>query len=178
MSYTSMMMFRGRKPKTEIRYGNSWGGSARIWDALFDKYLKDPKLPYDTWLTGGEKAQALWGLAKREDLPMFERAVHTSTFDRAFVLRKDFARFCADLRAFDAAYLVQQRVSHLVKWAEDIEKCDAKTQAVAFYHNSISDNPWLKQEKDDGELVYRPLSDGFDVYKWLKQQSKKEKGGA
>ena len=62
--------------------------------------LKDPKIPYDTWLSGGERAQALWDLTKREDLTTYERAVHISTFDRAFVLRKDFARFCADLRAF------------------------------------------------------------------------------
>lgn len=174
MSYTKMIKFECGEPKTEIRYGNSWGGAARIWNALFDKYLKDPKIPYDTWLSGGERAQALWDLTKREDLTTYERAVHISTFDRAFVLRKDFARFCADLRAFDTTYPAQQCVSHLVKWAKDIERCDAKTQAVAFCHNSISENPWLKQQKDDGELFYRHLSDGFDVYKLVEQQSKKK----
>src|SRR5690242_1122243 len=102
MSYCAIITFKFGRPDQQIKYGNAWGGAAYVWTALYDKYLKDPAIAYDSWLTDFRENQGkrLWGLAYRTDLPAYERAVNFSTFDYAIVRREHFERFCADLREF------------------------------------------------------------------------------
>ena len=105
MSYSTLMFFKDKKVIDEIEYTNSHGTAPYVWGVLFDKHLKDPNIPYDSWLlrcaTGDT---ALWELNAREDLPDYERAVHAFTMDRAFVKRQDFSRFAAHIRAFLAVH--------------------------------------------------------------------------
>lgn len=165
MSYCEIIIFKDGKPTGGIEYRNSWGGAARIWDALFEKYLKDPAIPYHTWVSGDH--QPLWDLAKRKTLPEHERAVHASTFDHAYISQTNFPRFCTNLRTFDQAFPKGQKVSHLQAWADTIEKLDADVEAVGFYGTSVAENPWMKYDKGKDETVAVPLSEGWEIYDWL-----------
>lgn len=169
MSYCQLIIFKDGKPSYGIEYRNAWGGAARIWDALFEKHLKNPNIPYHSWISGDQ--QPLWDLAKRETLPMHERAVHASTFDHAYVRRENFPRFCADLRAFDAAYPSGPKVSHLSAWADALEKLDA--EAIGFYGTSVAENPWMKYDEAKDESIPVPLSDGWELYDWLDKSNAK-----
>jgi hypothetical protein len=168
VSYCAVIEFRGGKAGRQHEFQNAWGGAARIWSALFDKYLKDPNREYDNWLSRASRDgdRSLWDLAKDARLTDFERAIHMATFDKAVVFRKDFARYVADLRAFDAAYPLARRDvrpaglteleqtlseeveagskprNHLLAWAELIEKLPEEVEAVGFHQTSVVESPW------------------------------------
>ncbi len=166
MSYCEIVTFKDGKPNGSVEYRNAWGGSVFIWTALFDKYLKDPSRPYHSWFLG--EPQALWDLATRKDLPLCERAVHTSTFDRAMVRREHFEMFVLHLREFVSRYPRGDGVCHLSAWANFIESCDA--EAVGFVGTSVSGSLWSEwNEETDEERLY-DLNSGYEhleVYDWL-----------
>ena len=163
MSYCKIVIFRDGKAAEDIEFRNAWGGAARIWESLFERYLKNPDIPYDSWLFGNQ--QLLWDLAKRQTLPIYERAVHASTFDRAYVRQVNFSRFCTDLRAFDAAFPAGTKISHLQAWADAIEKLNA--EAIGFHGTSVSEDLWRKYDEAKDESIATPLSEGWEIYEWL-----------
>lgn len=166
MSYCKLITFVDGKPKGGEEYRNAWGGAARIWNALFDRYVKDPAIPYHNWMSEKDQA-ALWALAKRDDLPMAERAVHASTFDFAFVRREHFGRFADDLRSFCATYPAGQSVCHLQAWAALLESLPENVEAIGFHGTSVAENPWWNYNEQTDESLPKPLSEGFEVYDWL-----------
>lgn len=80
MSYAQLIIFKDGKADGGVEYRNAWGGSARIWDALFNAYVPK-KTKYDSWtnMENGDDRR-LWDLAIRADLPMFERATQDPDF--------------------------------------------------------------------------------------------------
>jgi len=52
MSYAQLIIFKEGKANGGVEYRNAWGGSARIWDALFNSYVPK-KHEYDSWLAHG-----------------------------------------------------------------------------------------------------------------------------
>lgn len=163
MSYCEVIEFRRGKPGESLECRNAWGGAAFIWSALFDTYLKDPKIPYHNWL--GEDNSKLWALHARKDIEPALRNVLRSTFDYALVYRKDFKRFAGDLRYFVTWAGTRDAVCHLLAWADFIER--SKAQAVGFYHTSVAENPWYDYSDEAKELVPYDLKKGtkhFDVY--------------
>lgn len=166
MSTCAIIEFRDGKADTEHRFGNSWGGAARIWTALFDKYAKDPKIEYDNWLTTASQPgnRRLWDLVDDPRLMEFEKAVHYATFDNFIVRRENFSRFAKHLREFSLAYSYGG-IDHLPAWANVIEKSDA--EAVGFHHTSVSENPWIAWADDSDEGTPYDLNIGdkhFEVY--------------
>jgi len=143
-----------------------------VWDSLFNKYLKDPNIPYHTWLCQTESESPLWKLAQRQDLPMCERAVHAFTFDHFYVRREHFIRMATDLRSFDDLNPTQgSQSNHLPAWADLIEKSDA--DAIGLWATSVCSNPWNKYDPETDEAIPFPLSDGWEVYDWLETHKTK-----
>jgi hypothetical protein len=168
MSYCKIITFKNGKPAGGVEFQNAWGGAARIWNALFEKHLKNPFIQNHSWLCSDK--QALWDLAKRKTspLPECERAVHASTFDRAYVNRQNFPRFCADLRSFDVTYPVAQAVvNHLSAWADTIEKLGTDVEAIGFLGTSVGENLWVEYDQENDRDILVPLTDGWEVYDWL-----------
>ena len=166
MGYCEIIPFKDGKPQTGVEFINPWRGAARIWDALFDRYLKRHDIPYHSWIASYREdgGQSLWDLAKRSQLPLFERTVHAFTFDLAFVRRENFPRFAADLRSFDVKYPVDYP-SHLPAWASLIESMDC--EAVGQYATSVSRCPWWPWDEEREEHRRLTLADGFEVYEWI-----------
>lgn len=170
MSYAALITFKEGKPDACIEYRNAWGGSARIWDALFKRYIPK-KHEYDTWVNDPHDRR-LWDLAKREDLQMFERAVHAFTFDRFYVRREHFGRLSLDLRLFVDTYPAGACVDHLPAWANWLDE-NNEIEAVGLHGTSVSENIWYRPKEcphcgnntDESEPV--PLADGTEVYEWL-----------
>lgn len=172
MSYTQLIIFKDGKADGGVEYRNAWGGSARIWDALFKAHVPK-KHEYDSWIsTGNGDDRRLWDLASRADLPMFERAVHAFTFDHFYVRNEHFGRLAADLRAFVEKYPAGQCVDHLPAWAKWLDE-NSGVEAVGLYGTSVSENIWHRAKScphcgnatDETEPV--PLSEGTEVYDWL-----------
>jgi hypothetical protein len=175
MSYCQINVFKNGLPEYGEEYRNSHGGHSRIWTALFDKYLKDPTIPYDCWLTRSLHDRSLWELAHRKDLPLFERAVHTSTFDYAIVRRENFERYVAHLREFVDTYPAGNYVCHLLAWADFIEGCDEDVEAIGYYGTSCGEDLWFVWDGDKEESVPYDLNTGekhLEVYEWLEYWEK------
>jgi len=171
MSYTSLIIFKGGKAAQQVGFRNAWGGSARIWDALFTAYV--PKRgPYDSWLTGDGDDKRLWNLVDSKELTDFERAVHAFTFDLFYVRNEHLGNLEADLRAFVVKYRRPGKVNHLPAWAQWIEG-NPTVEAVGLYGSSVGENLWYRNKScphcghaiDETEPV--PLTDGIEVYDWL-----------
>ena len=172
MSYCALIIFVNGKPDGQVEYSNSWGGSARIWDALFKSYVPK-KHEYDSWLTNNGNDRRLWDLALRQDMPMFERAVHAFTFDRFYVRKEHLGRLAGDLRKFVEKHpAAGGHVDHLRAWAKWLDE-HGEVEAVGLHGTSVSENPWCRHtkcptcegENDDMEAI--PLSEGQEVYDWL-----------
>lgn len=172
MSYCALIYIKDGKQASSQEFRNAWGGAAYIWDYLFNRYLKDPRKEYDTWLTSASASDApLWKLAGRKDIPRFLRAVHASTFDRAYVAREHFKQFTADLREFVlVAGTEGQRVIHLLDWADAIDALGDDIDAVGFHGTSVSENLWFVYDAEKDESVPYDMSardEHFEVYEWL-----------
>lgn len=168
MSHCKIIVFENGKPAKSAEYRNAWGGAAFIWDCLFNKYLKDPMNKYDTWVLG-RNMDKLWNLAERDDVLLFERAIHTATFDRAVIVREHLPRFAQDLRMFVDAYPSGQRVCHLSHWARFCDE-HPDVEAIGFHHTSVSENLWYEWEEETEESMPYDLNTmdrHFEVYHWL-----------
>ncbi len=172
MSSCKIITFEKGKPSGEVVYPNSWGGAARIWDAMFNRYLNDDNEPHKTWLMlGASGISKLWVLADREDLPRCERAVHAATFDRALVRRENFADFANDLRAFVVDYPVVGKVCHLRAWADFVDTCEA--EAIGFQATTVSDNLWYTYDEETDTTTpydYNEQNEHLWVYEYIAQK--------
>jgi len=167
MSTCSIIEFRDGLADSVISFRNSWFGAARIWTALYDTYLKNPDIEYDSWMTSvmrDPKGCVLWQLWKRQDLPFFERIVLFSTMDAAMIRQENFSKFAGHLREFAERFPVPAHACHLKTWADYIEKSDA--EAIAFHGNSMSDNHWLIYVEGEEGRPYNLNRDTnhFEIY--------------
>lgn len=177
MSYCKLIIFKDGKASDGVEYRNAWGGSARIWDSLFKAHVPK-KSEYDSWVSNPNDRR-LWDLALREDLPMFERAVHAFTFDLFYVRNENFRRLAGDLLAFVEEYPAGECVDHLPAWAQWLVE-NIGVEAVGLHGTSVSENVWYRattcphcgNATDDMETV--PLAEGKEVYDWLAGKSNAE----
>lgn len=137
---------------------------------MFDTYIKDPKIEYDSWLVRCMKDdRSLWDLAMRLDIPEELRIVHAATFDHAIIEQKNLARYVECLRKFlkAAAPTAGEYVCHLGRWADFIEE-HPNVEAIGFYINSIVENPWVESYNEEtGEETPYNLKTGdkhFEVF--------------
>lgn len=167
MSSCEIVVFKNGKADFGAEFGNSWGGCASIWNALYDKYVKDPYKQYDNWMTGNTKG--LWDLAKRKDLPMFERVVLFLTFDNATVKQENFQKIAVHLREFSDAHAKPGNVNHLPAWADFIESCDA--EAIGIHATSVNENPWFDWLEEKEEYVPYDLTTGTKHYEIFEEMA-------
>lgn len=171
MGYCELIPFKDGAPISGVEFRNPWGGASRIWDALFKAYIPK-KGEYDSFLNSAIKDSRLWDLAKRRDLPTFERAVHLFTFDNFYVKNSNLSRMAADLRSFAEKYPTGECVDHLPAWSRWMEE-NGTAEAVGLYATSVGNNLWYRRKKcphcgsemDESEAV--PLSEGTEVYEWV-----------
>jgi hypothetical protein len=178
VSYCAIVTFRDGKPAEYEEFRNSWGGAAYVWDALFNRYLRESE--YDSWMS---RTQQLWDLSNSAEVPRERRAVLLSTFDYALVMRADFAQFASDLRAFRRDFGIvrpnkgiggwksYEVVCHLDGWAAFVESLDA--EAVGFYGTSVGENLWYSYDEETEESVPYDMATGtkhWSVYEALGMQ--------
>lgn len=170
MSRAYLITFKNGKVDKLIEYGNSWGGAARIWTSLFNQYITK-KHECDSWLAGGGDDKRLWDLATDSRVSFLEKVVHVFTFDRHYVLQKDFVTLVRALRYFSETYATNG-VDHLPRWADWIES-HPEVEALSLHCTSVSENPWIQRKKcshcdnEINEWEYIPLSGGCDVFEFI-----------
>lgn len=150
MSSTRLIEFVGGVASSQHELRNSWGGAARVWDAIFEKY-GTKRHEYDNWLTAATDGR-LWKLWDTCDFTEFEQWVYLFTCDNALVASKDFKKLAWALREFVKAY-PPRGVCHLSAFADFLEKSTA--EAIGLYATTVTENPWLEwDEEKDEEVPY------------------------
>ena len=168
MSYCAIEVFRDGKIDDEKEFGNSWGGSARVWSSLWDRYEK--KHEYDSWMM--DDTRRLWDLDRDPRLQEFEKSVLVLTFDRAIVWRGNFKRMADDLKSFAAEYPVTGKADHLASWAEFIQGLaeDPSNEAIGVIGTSVTGdlfNGWDQETDTPIEYNLHKDTKHIEVYEYL-----------
>ncbi len=171
MGYCAIITFENGLAKHSIEFRNPWGGASYIWTKIYDRYFKDPKKEYDSWLTGYPNDKRLWDLDAQKNWPFFVQVVNLSTFDKAIIRKKNYKRYAEHLREFFKEFDQNgPEVCHLLAWADFIENCEA--EAVGFYATSVGSNLWVKYDEEmDISIPYNINTEDqhFEVYEWLEK---------
>jgi len=148
-STTIKAIYPGERVEDIEELRNSWGSAPHVWDAMFKRYVPQ-KHEYDSWMT--DRDGRLWKLWDREDIPRHQRAVLGLTFDRAYVLKKDYAQAAADIRQFLQDFPVSS--GHANHWPHiaALFESDPAFPAIGFQWTSVSEDtfqgPWNEEKED------------------------------
>jgi len=142
-------------------YSNAWGGAAFIWGHL-QRHLGWKEAD---WLfeVGKEGSRSLWNIAVREDIPIEDRVAMAITFDLCYIEAVDVPAIAQSLRRFVGKYGTQEKVCHLLTWADDMETMIQEgAQAIGFHHTSVGENPWVRYEGESDPIYLTPV-EGYSV---------------
>jgi hypothetical protein len=158
MSYTTILaVYPGEKTEELRELSNAWGSAPYIWTSLSEKYYGDQSY----WLL---HVDDFFDLARDKRLLSCEKAVLVMTYDRAYVLKKDFGQAAANIRAFLALFPNYQGFNH---WPQiyALFVSDPDIPAIGFHMTSVSgnpfDGPWNEETEDHDPLDW---STAYSVY--------------
>jgi len=172
MSYTTIKaLWPGEKNENLEELSNGHGSGPVLWMAISEKYLHDEM----AWLHG--EGKKVWSLWKNGAIPKHVRACLMLTFDRAYVLKKDYLRAAKDIRLSLSELAIKSgRVNHWPRIAEIFES-NSNIPAIGLWCTSVSDDPfegpWNEKEEKHDPLDWNTT---FDVYKNLDNIPEKVKG--
>lgn len=162
MSYTTVKaLWPNEKQEDFEELRNSHGSAPVIWDAMMKKYIGG-----EHWLTGN--IDKLWKLWERCDIPIYLRAVLMMTFDRAYVIKKDYEEAAKHIRLFLNDYPPESnKVNHWPRIAEIFES-NPDIPAIGLYCTSVSEDPFEGEYDEEKEEYGQPdWEQCFDIYKDL-----------
>jgi hypothetical protein len=131
-------------------FRNAWLGAMNVWRQMAKHYLgwADIDMVRPDY-------KPIWALARREDIPLSDRTVLTSTFDHAMVRRAEIPTLIDAIKdwcqRFEPGTLLEQ-AAVLAELAQD-ERC----YAVCWNQTSVCGDMW--DVRDPGEEESR----GYDI---------------
>lgn len=142
-------------------FGNAFLGAFNVWREMSKHYLGFESL-HD------QATESVWGLWKSHEVPMNDRIVMASTFDRVMVRRESLPRLIEAIRDFSTRF----SAGHLLQQADTLERLaqDDTCYAVCWNQTSVNSNPWMTitGEIDEyGDEVYRPYNVFTDLDHWF-----------
>jgi len=155
MSSTQLVEFRDGIAYGCTEYRNSWGGAARIWDSIWDKY-GTKKHEYDNWLSAATDGR-LWRLWETEGFSECEKLAYLFTCDNALVAKEDFKKVAIALRDFARIYPTTG-CCHLNAFADYFDASEG--DAIGLYATTVTENPWFSWDEEKDESVPYELATG------------------
>jgi hypothetical protein len=166
MSYTELYYVTPKKRVVgHAEFSNSWLGAMRVWVNLYGKHFKD-RIAETKKLHGYEPVgpmsdddfSILCGLFKKTDIPVYERAVLGSTFDRVILEKEHFDRFYEDV----VKYAVYYPAGSLLYQVTTIQKLSKRNViGVCWNHTSVNGDMYdqLKEwaKKDELWSLYKEI---------------------
>lgn len=163
MSYTTILKITPGKSVEDLQVlRNSYGSAPVVWDHLCQDILK---LEQYNWLNM-ENLDRLWKKWDDFTIAEFKRALLMMTFDKAYVSRPNYLRAARDIRLWLDVFPVKENyVNHWPRIAE-IYESKPDCEAIAIYHTSVSDNPFITYD-DEAEIEVINWDDAFEIYEDL-----------
>lgn len=176
MSYMEIIQFKPHPIKTvRTRFDNSWGFIPRIFDKLFNTYIKKER-EFDSW--SFDSGRRVTKLVHEKVLQPFELSVLLFTMDAYCVGKSNFGKMSDDLSAFDLAHPPgEDCCNHLPGVAEIFKKeQETDTLAIGLYGSSVGQDKWFKnkecptcgQKTDEyREVHFEEANEVYEVVGWL-----------
>ena len=168
MSYTEIVAFKNQESNHTKDVKNAFRGAMAVWGLMEEKHLALKSAPWDptqklsrTSLMDPNGVKEIWELANNKDVPIDERIVMATTFDRVVVKRENFDKIIKAMRSFDKTY---EGKSSILEQADIIESFiqDEDIDAVAWNQTSVNSNPWFDWSEEKEEEVPYNLSKNKD----------------
>lgn len=142
MSYTTLLGIAEDYSIIELaEYRNSHLGGSTIWNC-YAKYLGLEYIPmFDM--------TEFWDVWKLKEVPLFEKIVLLSTYDRVYVSKGNLPKLIEAFVQFDKTY----ENNHIASYMKDIENNKDKLIGVAWHITSITDNPWYNWDEEKEEYI-------------------------
>jgi len=160
MSCTTVKaLWPGEKHSDFEELVNSHGSAPVIWDAMCRKYYgTDPFAFYGM-------VNILCTRWRDLSIPKHHRAVLMMTFDRAYIIRADYAKAAVDIRAWLKDFPQGiECINHWPRLAEIFES-DPEIPAIGLYLTSVGDDPFEGQWDEEKEEYSQPdWEQCFDIY--------------
>lgn len=143
---------------------NAWRGAMAVWMELEKRHLPPFRTGYSRIAAYYDEnaAKEIWNLANREDIPIHERIVLHTTFDKCLVKAEDIPKVIAAFREFGGT-------TSLPEQADLLEKLPAGTIAVGWNQTSVTGEDWSNfggyDEENDAGIPYNCLT--MDGHYWL-----------
>jgi hypothetical protein len=183
MSYTEVFSFDKNGDATgysDIR--NSWRGAPAIWRYLEEKhpppyrpsyvpsYISDDDLetychfkPTRSSSMKVEDMKEIWELAENEKIPLHERIVLYTTFDKCLVKKEDLQKVIDAFNQFEAETSLKEQAEVLTKLLNDNDCI-----AVGWNQTSVNGDTWAcygYDEEKDESVPYNCLAQ--NEHYWL-----------
>lgn len=151
---------------------NAWRGGMAIWRELEERHLPpyyyrgDRRHPQSrlTAFFDENAAKEVWNLADRKDIPLHERIVLHTTFDRCLVKTEDIPKVIDAFRKFGC-----DDYTSLPEQADILEKLPVGTIAVGWNQTSVTGEDWSNKggydEENDEAIPYNCLT--MSEHYWL-----------
>lgn len=148
-------------------FGNSWGFAMRIWNSLAIKYMKLECFPLHELLKPNEESlcSKFWKLASDKNVPLRDRIVLASTYDRVIIEKERLADLadCYDEFEKEYAYAGVTNLPAIAKVLRELQNEDGFV-GVVFHVNSVTENLWETYNEEKDEYVSFMFKD-FDEEK-------------
>lgn len=145
MSYSTIKaLWPGEKAEDLQKLSNSWGTAPLVWNALSEKYL------HKKWII--DSGKGLWELWKDTRIPKHQRVLLMFTFDRAYVLKKDYPRMSQDIWAFLRDFPVRTEYENHWPTIARLFENNPEIPAIGIYCTSVSSDPFEGEWNDDKEI--------------------------
>ena len=168
MSYTTILsVWPGEKNECYRELKNSFGSAPIIWNNLCQKYYGT--IPF-SFFRSGNAIDKLWSRWKDPGIPEHQRAVLLMTFDRAYILKKNYPRATKDIKMFLYDFPPKDPEKYLNHWPEIMEifKSDPDIPAIGFWHTSVTENLFDgRWNEEKGEYDMPDWNDFYEIYEEL-----------
>ncbi len=140
---------------------NAFRGAWATWREMEIRHLP-PTFMGISRTTNPEKVKEIWNLADRKDIPLHERIVLHTTFDKCLVKAEDIPKVIDAFRKFGGT-------TSLPEQADILEKLPEGTIAVGWNQSSVNCDDWSGQggydEENDEAIPYNCLT--MNEHYWL-----------
>jgi len=156
MSYTELVGFKEGKPELSEEIRNAFRGAMAIWTILDETHLPpyyaswdpDKRISRASAMMDPNAIKEVWALANDEKVPIDERLVLGTTFDKVLVKRENLPRLIEAFKNFEKKYPDQSSISEQTVILETFFE-DENVMAVGWNQTSVSDDAWSVYEEDE-----------------------------
>jgi len=148
MSYTTLYLVPiVGEIESYAEFRNSFRSAYLVWHNMSKKYL-GMEVP----LHDNEEMRKVWNLFKTSFIPMEDRIVIASTFDRVMVRRTEIPKLLDAI----SSYISRFDGGNLVDMVEELQKLaeDRVCYAVCWNQTSVSDTWYVRDDDEEDSRLY------------------------